>query len=176
MSAVMTATSIYDCATTVLATASVALSGLGRPVTRVFFQPGAEVADDGCECGELAFFVLNRDVGRGLFTAAQGQVQNCDPTVRFMSMGLRLMRCVPGVDEAGRPPMPAKLTASARDLEADSFVVWDAVQCALRGMEDTFTIAAFIINEQMSVGPLGDCVGTELHFQVGWYRDCACTR
>lgn len=178
MTTILTSTSIYDCAMTVLATASVALSGAGRPVTRIFFQPGLEVADDDCQCGELALFVNNRDVGRGLFSSAAGQVQNCDPTIRYTAMSLRLMRCAPGPSSSSLPPTPAALTAAARDLEADSFLVWDAVQCALRGMEQPPqpSIAAFIINDQVSVGPLGGCVGTELHFQVGWFRDCQCTQ
>ena len=171
-----TSTSIFDCAMTVLGAASAALTGVGRPATRVFFQPGVEVADDSCECGELALYVQNRDVARSLFNSAQGQVQNCDPSVRYTLMGLRLMRCIPNVTPNTTAPTPAKLTAAARDLETDNFTVWQATQCALRQMEQAYQIAAFIINEQVSVGPLGGCVGSELHFMVGWTRDCACTQ
>ena len=176
MSFVIGPTTVYDFATVVLGAVSVAISGSsGGPITRVLFNPGAEVAWDNCECGQIALFVPNRFASR-----IQGQpnteYQNCTPPLRTIQFSLQIVRCVPGMSDVGTPPKPGSLTNAARILEEDAYLVWHSVQHVIKTAMDYTqlggpTLADGLITDQSSLGPQGQCAGSELHFQAAWTRD-----
>jgi len=177
---ILTATSVLNVATQILSAASVALSGSSSgPVSRVVMAPGIEVAFDECDCGLLALTTGNAFPSRGpLMTNAGDTFLNCEPEVFAVTFNLAVARCVPvsAPDDDTAAPMPAQLIAAFTAQEEDAFLVREAVAnvlCALAG-PPTPTIAAWVINDRVPLGPLGGCAGTQLTFKVAWYRDCHC--
>jgi hypothetical protein len=173
-----TATKPFTTAQAVLAAAETALvpTAGGRPL-RVVCVPGAEVAWDECDCGTLSLAVTNRYVSRSFPTSAADLPTNCCDTYIVYEMALSIVRCVPGPGANGTAPGEAQLTASLGVQEEDAFVLWTTVECVLAGLyrpTGNETIAGFILNDSVSLGPSGNCAGTELHFKVGWTIDCAC--
>jgi len=177
---IMTATSVLTVATQILSAASTALSGSSSgPVDRIVMAPGIEVAFDGCECGLLALTTGNAFPSRGpLLTSAGDTFLNCEPEVLAINYSLVIARCVPTSepDDDTMPPTPAQLITAFAAQEEDAFLVREAVAgvlCALVS-PPTPTIAAWVINERVPLGPLGGCSATQLTFKVAWYRDCHC--
>lgn len=176
----MSATSVLTVATQVLNVCAVALSGSSSgPVNRVGLFPGAEVPWDECECGLLALNVLNMYNSRGGMLQSAGDVyQNCEPPVRVATFQLTVARCIPvsAPNDVMQAPTTDEMIAAFAVQEEDAFLVWSATQCVLNQLDDPTNpqVAAQLVNERISVGPQGGCVGTQLTFKVGWYRSCDC--
>jgi len=170
------ATSAYDVGLQVLSAAAVAVSGsAGGPIQRVEMHPGAEVAWDDCNCGLLALWTPRRYFSRGaLFSDANDQVQNCQSVTRVVQFSLVILRCVPIPDDNGNPPTAADLTAAYAIQEDDAYTVLQSTMCVMTSLDNT-QIGAFVINDQVTLGPLGACAGTQLNFSVGFWRaGCGC--
>jgi len=170
--------SVAAVATTLLAAASTALTGTsGGAVRRVVFAPGADVAWDNCDCGQLALAVRRRYTSRAFPTDASDVVMgNCENALVVFDCALSIVRCAPTPDVNGRPPSSQALSDVAAVLEEDAYVVWNTTYCTLVNMRDANPrrVADFVINDQTSLGPLGGCAGTELHFKFGLYVPCGC--
>jgi hypothetical protein len=175
----MAATSVLTVASQVLSACQVALSGSSSgPVNRVALYPGAEIAWDECDCGLLAINVVRMFNSRGNMLQDAGDVyQACEPPVRVASFQLTVVRCLPVTGhDVTSPPTPEQLIAAFAVQEEDSYLVWTATQCVLNQLDDPTQpkVAAQLVNDRISLGPLGGCVGTQLNFKVGWYRSCDC--
>jgi len=178
----MSSTSVLTVATQVLTAAAVALSGSSSgPVKRVALFPGTEVPWDECDCGLLALNVVQMYNSRGGMLQSAGDVyQNCEPPVRVATMQLAVVRCLPVASPSSvtQAPTPAQMIAAFAVQEEDAFLVWQSTQCVLNQLDDPTNpqVAAQLVNERISLGPAGGCVGTQLTFKVGWYRSCDCAR
>lgn len=83
---------------------------------------------------------------------------------------VNLLRCAPQ-PQGNSPTVPAtQLTLSMREINADAWVLMDTTFCYLQTLKDTFEIIDYSIERQLSTGPEGGCVGTELAFTVALYR------
>ena len=173
-------TSVYDVGLTILSAVSVALSGVGRPPARVLMYPGT-VAWDNCDCGQLALGVTTHFNSRDTVNDSSNMHQNCTAPARVASYALSIVRCVPGTDINGTPPVPGALTNAFQIQESDAYLVWHTVQCQLTAMENVNqpggpTIIAGIVLDQIVLQTSGMCTGTELHFKASWTRDdCQCS-
>jgi hypothetical protein len=176
----MSQTAVSDVCTGLLTAVSTALSAstLGTP-NRIVYVPGNEVAWDKCDCGQLGLHVVNRYRTRQFpLSGVDVILGNCDDVGMVIDCAMSIVRCVPGPgdDDDDMAPDPTALRNTAIAFEQDAFIVWDTTQCYMTGLKNATpkTITDFIINEQVSLGPLGNCAGTELHFKFGLYVNCGC--
>lgn len=159
---------------------ALASTSAGRP-GRVALLPGTEVSWDGCDCGSLSVRVLRRYRTRRFPVDFSDQViGNCNELGIVVECAMLLLRCSPVVGESDiDPPTVAALTRAMQDEQEDAFIVWDTTQCYLNTLANPAPghlrlIDNFIINDQVSIGPMGGCSGTELHFKIGFYVNCGC--
>ncbi len=146
----------------------------GGPVHRAYVTVG-EVAWDECNCGQLTLSVgriyPSRRFADDFSTIKVG---NCDNTLLICDMSLSIVRCVPGPDTNGNPPLPTALTDAARTIMSDTYVVRQTLACMIRGMYVANQVADWLIGDDVPVGPMGGCAGRELHFKLAWSQDCEC--
>jgi hypothetical protein len=86
---------------------------------------------------------------------------------------VRIERCVPVLTDAGQAPPIAEQEAAFREVLADAAVVWSA--CASDAMLAGQWERANL--DQVFVGPVGACCGSETRFTIGldadeWCIDC----
>jgi hypothetical protein len=136
--------------------------------------PG-EIAWDECDCGQLAG-TINDIFPAGNFPAAANDTPQtkCGPPLIVVSATLSLVRCVPTVNNNGKPPECAKLLESAVTLEIDRFTARRALRCCLNGMYSRLEIANFSIGGASAVGPEGMCAGFIMPFFIGFTNDGCC--
>lgn len=173
--------SVYDVGTTILSAVSVALSGTAAgPVNRVLMYPGSAPVWDECDCGQLAMGVTTHFNSRDMVGDASSQFMNCVGPARVARYSLSIVRCIPGPDINGLPPSPGALTNAFKIQQEDAYVVWHTVQCQLTTLQDTSqpggpVIGGGLMLDQTVLTAQGSCSGTELHFQIAWWRDdCGC--
>lgn len=169
-----TATVIYNTTLTLkqcLVDALATTSG-GLPERICVPVPG-QIADDACDCGQLALTV-NRTYGSRGFPIEGGDVPEADCGQPYIvaDITVSIKRCAPNPDDNGNPPTCADLAEAARILEEDRYVVRHAVVCCLKTMRDQDQIAEFQVGTQPTVGPEGGCVGSELALLVGFIGPC----
>jgi hypothetical protein len=143
------------------------------PVERACVVPG-EIAWDECNCGLLAvtarrFFLSDNfpetSLGVGLIRTSP-----CDLPWLVAELAVQVIRCVPTSHDDGTPPTCVALGDAARVLMVDAYVALTTTVSILCGMTDADEIIDYVIGEQVSRGPEGDCVGTELNVFVGVMR------
>lgn len=178
MSTCLTKTSPSTVAVTVLDTVSAALTGsAGGPVSRIALMPGLEIAWDDCQCGTLALAVTNRYTSRNFPITAQDLPVNCCNLYLVYEYALVIVRCVPGETTDARPPKVAALASAFDVQESDAFVLRTQTECALASLytpTGSETIAAYVVNDQPSLGPQGGCAGSQLNFKVAFSYPCGC--
>ncbi len=84
-----------------------------------------------------------------------------------------LVRCVPTLDDSGRPPTPAALSAAHKRVLDDAAIIWTAMSCPLDpSMEwDRASLS------QVFSGGEGGCITIESRVTIGvaselWCLDC----
>lgn len=174
----MSSTSVYDALSALPAAVNTALAATpAGQVNRVVFSPGAELAWDECDCGQLAL-VINRRYPSRTFPqdSSDNVLGECDDIGWVIDCKLSIVRCTPGPDDNGDPPTPAAMLAAWQTQESDAYTIRNVVRCYLQAIVTSTPrlIANFIVNDQPSVGPLGNCAGTELNFKIGFYTSCGC--
>lgn len=152
--------------------AALAATTAGAP-NRACVVPGS-IAWDECECGTLAvspqrFFVSDEfpegALGRGLVRTSP-----CDQPWLVAELFVQLIRCAPTTSELGVAPTCVDLAAAAQVLLVDAYTVLTEtlrIMCELRENDETVD---YVIGEQVTRGPEGLCVGTELNVFVGIMR------
>lgn len=146
------------------------------PCERVCVVPG-DVSWDDC-CGQLTANVRSVFVsddfptgtlGRGLVRATP-----CDSPWLVGELGVTILRCAPQPQGAGPIPSLAPtceaLDAAALTQVIDAYTTLETVLetlCGLRGDED---IVDYVLSDQVSVGPSGGCVGSDLTVYVSVNR------
>jgi hypothetical protein len=89
------------------------------------------------------------------------------PPYVVAELAVRIVRCVPGPDDRGRPPTPAAMLAAARQVESDAYEVECATLTALTALEALDgDLDGWTVTNQPRVGPSGQCAGSELRAVV----------
>lgn len=153
-----------------------ALEASTEKVDHVVISPGAQPADDWCNCGQLTLWCARKFRTR-VFPNDDGSsvVSNCDDFKIAFDCRVRLVRCVPGINpETGTPPTDAKLTQAALLQEQDGWTIWGTLSCILEEMARTnvMLITDWQVYDQSPVGPLGGCAGTETSFRFALVPQC----
>lgn len=139
----------------------------GVPGRACLLVPGA-IAWDGCDCsGQLALSIIDNFPTQTFPTDASDQpvTGNCGPFALVFEVVVSLVRCVPGLDQSGRPPSCAKLLTSSLTQQGDAFAIRRAVSCCLRELKRTLVIQKYTVGRINFVGPEGNCGGVELIFK-----------
>jgi hypothetical protein len=152
-----------------VALASPTATGVASAPDRAVLTSG-DLADD-CDCGLLAVSVLRSyrssapPAETGGFTAgSSGAASPCVPPYVVAELAVRIVRCVPGPDERGRPPSPAAMLAAARQVESDAYEVECASLTALEALDGD--LDGWTVTNQPRTGPSGQCAGSELRAVV----------
>lgn len=83
------------------------------------------------------------------------------------------VRCAPGPDARGNPPSVADLTASAEQLDADAWALWNHLQNLWRA-GDLFTLCGGVFWDALRpLGPSGQCAGWtfSIHVTLDGYEE-----
>lgn len=129
------------------------------PLSRSMVAVGA-VAWDDC-CGMLV--VAPESIYRSQeFPTEYAGEDYCWGGQITLSLVVLLVRCVPTVDDRGRPPTQQALEESSRSILADASTVWDAIVCA--ELPDEWERAGV---RQSYVGGEGGCLGIETRVTIG---------
>lgn len=150
---------------------ALAASPGGEP-QRACVVPG-DVAWDECGCGLLAVspqrFFLSDDFPAGALGSSP-RTSRCDPPWLVSELLVTVLRCAPTPHGAAVAPSCDQLDGVAAVTLADAYLTITAtadVLCELRADE---RIVDFTLGEQVTRGPEGGCVGSELRAYVGLYR------
>ncbi len=142
-------------------------------VDRACVVPG-DVAWDECECGLLAvsprrFFVSDEfpegALGRGLVRTSP-----CNQPWLVAEVFISIIRCVPQPGDNQLAPTCEQLAAAGRVLLVDAYVTLDTTISILCELREDDRIIDYVLGEQLSRGPEGACVGTELGVFIGLDR------
>lgn len=134
-------------------------------VDRVCVVPG-EPAWDECECGMLAasprrFFLSDEfpqdALGRGLVRTSP-----CDLPFLVCEISITIARCAPQPPDGQLAPSCIALDAAAQTLLSDAFTVMITTTQVLCELLAANEIIEYVLGEQVTRGPDGMCVGTEL--------------
>lgn len=150
-------------------------TSLGGPVERACVVPG-EVVWDSCNCGLLAvtvrrwFLTDNFPESSAAFGANTIRATPCDLPWLVGELRVQVIRCAPIPDgNALSVPCP-DLDAAAQVLLSDAYVTLTEVVSTLCGLREADEIIDYALGDQETLGPAGDCVGSELLAQVGLMR------
>jgi hypothetical protein len=161
-------TAIWDQANALLLCVSAELAGLeaGAPA-RSLVSPGAEIAWDDCQCGQLTVHVLRAfPSDKFPILKLDGPFTRCAPKLTVVEFVVTILRCVPVQDDQGRAPAAAKLHAAALTDQLDRAAVRRGIVCCLTA-EDPRRQLNFLMQEQLAIGSEGECMGSEQHVFVG---------
>lgn len=149
------------------------VGSLGGAIERAGVVPGDVVWDD-CSCGLLAVtvtrFFLSDNFPADSTTTGEVRIGPCDMPWVVGEIHLDVVRCAPLPTGEELAPSVEALDLSAQVLLDDA---WHALHratqelCALKQDE---MIIDYVAGEQAAVGPLGDCVGTDLRLLVAVER------
>lgn len=169
-------TAFYDVANLLVTNvAAVLADSLGGPVQRACVVPG-EIVWDGCTCGLLAVSVqrwnLTDDFPAGSISFGGSDVRTtpCDLPWLVGEIHIAVVRCAP-IPENGAISVPCpQLDAVAQVLLSDAYVTLTETVSTLCELRETDQIIDYVLGDQQTTGPRGDCVGSELVAQVGLMR------
>jgi hypothetical protein len=143
-------------------------TSLGGEVERACVVPGALIAWDECECGQLTVHHTTMWPSQAFPDPVERERANCAVPWWVVEIVVTLVRCVPvGTDEA--PPTCEELAQAATIQDHDLQMMQRGVACAL-------TTEQYRIQDHTSLGPEGACVGSQLTIWVAVSNcpdDCA---
>jgi hypothetical protein len=166
--------SVGNIVTGILSDLAAALAASTEKVSHVIFTPGAMPADDWCQCGQLDAWVARSYRTRTFPNDDAAVVTNCSDFKIVFDCRIRLVRCLPGADHNGNPPSDAAQTQAAVLQSQDAWVVWGTLSCILEELAEVNVslIADWQVYDQVPVGPLGECGGTETSFRFSLIPQC----
>jgi hypothetical protein len=145
----------------------------GCPTCRTCVVPGQAAWDSCGECcggngevgGQLTVGVARMYSSTyETFPAEDRTVRDargCRFPVTAVELVVTLLRCAPGPDDQGNPPLCEELAESARQLHADGFVVHNSIMCCIPRTSKARNGRRFVMGQQRVLGPEGWCVGVE---------------
>jgi hypothetical protein len=136
-----------------------------EPIDAAFVAAGT-IAWDSC-CGFLV--VAPERVYRSAVFPIEGTTDYvCETSFIVVDVIVLLLRCVPVIDDRGKAPEPAALSAAYHAVLNDAAVIWNTVVDELpEGWERANVDQAF-------VGAQGGCVGVETRMTIGLPQDVWC--
>lgn len=166
----------YDVGNVLLANLEAVLAdSVGGAVERACLVPG-EIAWDGCNCGLLAISVRNWTLtdnfpeSSAAFGANALRATPCDLPWLVGELRIQVIRCAPMPNgNALSVPCP-ELDEAARILISDAYVTLTETVSTLCELRESDQIIDYLLGNQETVGPAGDCVGSELVAQVALVR------
>lgn len=174
-----TVTGVGNCVATAL---DGSLGGRPDGFETCLLVPSAVIPFDNCACGGRFAQSITSVYAADKFPVAADQSQSwthCGPRFQVAQVMLQVTRCVPSMDDQGRPPGCDALLQSSLILEDDRATVRQALYCCLFALwQLTKTgqpggIAAFAIGASVLVGDLGGCSAIETPYLVG-LPSCNC--
>lgn len=170
-------TGFYDVAQLLVDGVEAALAtSLGGPVERACVVPG-DIVWDGCNCGLLAVSVTRwfltddfPETSSGFGATSSVRVTPCDLPWLVGELHVQVIRCAP-IPERGAIDVPCPdLDTAARVLVSDAYVTVTEAVSTLCELRESDQIVDYVVGDQETRGPAGDCVGTDLTVQVGLVR------
>lgn len=132
--------------------------------------PGA-IAWDACDCGMLAVSVAQVYPSETFPAQQVARVGACDAPWEVGEIVIQLIRCAPNPEGQNLYPSVAALAASAQEVRRDAYQVLLAASAELCQMDSARDISDFLVRPQVTQGPQGGCVGTELRVLVSLPRN-----
>lgn len=169
-------TPIYQIAKTLGECVRLALAETeGGEPGRVCVPVPGQIADDGCDCGQLAVTIPRRYPSTTFPVEANDTAEQGDCGVPYLAFEvlISVMRCAPNPEADGTPPDCGELDRAARIKEEDAWVTRQAVSCCLLEMQQHGHIELFVVRGDEDRGPSGGCVGVDLRATVG-IGHCMC--
>ena len=150
------------------------IGGVGPDFTTCLLVPSFTLPWDNCQCGQL-YQSIRRTYGSDTFPAlSTGDNQGkCGPQFQVAEVVISVARCVPVVDDSGRPPPCDELLTAALTVESDRSSVRQSLACCLQQLYQSRRIAAYAIGDSITVGDLGGCVAVETVLWIG-LKSCLC--
>jgi hypothetical protein len=144
-----------------------------EPLNRACVVPG-EIAWDDCQCGTLAItarrFFLSDEFPQGALGQALIRASPCDLPWLVAELAIQVIRCAPTPTGTALSPSCEQLATAAQVLLVDQYVTLTTTVAILCDLRTSDSIIDYVLGEQTSVGPEGECVGTELVALVGFQR------
>ncbi len=157
----------------------------GAPCRQCSLLPTQQIPWDNCgapcqdgSCGGQVAFAIREVYGSEVFPAPLTGVswRKCGPKYRVARVVVSVTRCVPTMDQNGRPPDCADELLAAITLENDRTAVRQALAdclCVTTTARPPL-VSEWLIGASTTVGELGGCAGVETEFLVGVRVACAC--
>jgi hypothetical protein len=149
------------------------VGSLGGEVGRAGVVP-ADVVWDDCSCGLLAVtvtrFFLSDNFPADTTTTGEIRIGPCDLPWLVGEIHLDVVRCAPLPSGQELAPSVEALDASAQVLLDDAWRALSRATQELCALKENEMIIDYVTGEQTAVGPLGDCVGTDLRLLVALER------
>lgn len=169
-------TGFYQVAAVLVGNLEVALAeSAGGAVERACVVPG-EIVWDGCNCGLLAvsvrrwFLTDNFPETSAAFGANTIRATPCDLPWLVGEVRIQVIRCAP-IPEGNAISVPCvDLDAAAQVLLSDAYVTITETVSTLCELRESDQIIDYVLGEQETLGPAGDCVGSEVVAQVALVR------
>src|SRR5688500_5709375 len=103
---------------------------------RMLVATGAEIAWDECECGQLTVHMLRAYPSDQFPVIKQvGPFTSCEAHHTVVEYVITILRCVPGSQDDGTPPVPAHVTAAAEVDHMDRWAVRRGVVCCFAALD-----------------------------------------
>jgi hypothetical protein len=150
-------------------------TSLGGAVDRACVVSG-DIAWDDCTCGLLAvsvrrwFLTDNFPETSAAFGANTIRATPCDMPWLVGELRLQVIRCAPTPPDGQLSPSCVDLEVAAQVLLSDAYVALTETVRTLCELREDDRIIDYVLGDQESLGPAGDCVGTELVAQVALVR------
>jgi hypothetical protein len=136
------------------------LADYNAPACRTFIAPGGPPPWDACcDCGTgdgQAWVQIAQVSPTDNFPLAQTGAMRCPPSGQLVVVNVGVLRCAATVDDQGRPPSAARMTADAAKVQRDRAIVSEAIRCCYLADADPGT---YVIGAWTPLGPQGGCVG-----------------
>lgn len=132
--------------------------------------PGA-IAWDACDCGMLAVSIAQVYPSEDFPAPQAVKIGACDAPYEVAEVAVQIIRCAPNAEGQNLFPSTEALDASARSVARDAYETLRAVSILLCEMSEVRDISDFLVRPQITQGPQGGCVGTELRALVSLLRN-----
>lgn len=132
--------------------------------------PGA-IAWDACDCGMLAVSVAQVYPCEDFPAQQVTRIGACDAPWEVGEIIIQIIRCAPSPQGQQLHPSVPALDESAQEVRRDAYEALLAVSAELCQMDSARDISDFLVRPQVTQGPQGGCVGTELRALVSLPRN-----
>ena len=168
----------YSVAVAVLAYVADAFATCERPIVRQMVAVGGIVIDDCC-VGALTVAPERIFRTTDPFPTEATADDTCADLPIAMQLLVRVDRCIPTVDDRGRPPSPVTLEAAYAAILADAAIVWTALASVGVLGDDGYGDTQWVRGSLTQEFPVADggCVAVETRIVLGiqqalWCIEC----